>query len=105
MRGMKSRVTSAIALLVIAFCLCAHVSELLDTWDNTPQTGNDIELTIVVVVLSVGATLIAAGILIKLFNMLVGVGAGFDQHSQTTFLCRTVPPISFSLSPPPFLRV
>jgi hypothetical protein len=43
------------AFLLLLICLCAQVAETFDFWDHTPQTGNDIEYSLVIVVLIVGA--------------------------------------------------
>jgi len=36
-------------------CIWGHLSEMFDHWDNTFQTGNDIEYSTVIVVLIAGA--------------------------------------------------
>src|SRR5579864_2806607 len=43
------------AFLLLLICLCAQVAETFDFWDHTLQTGNDIEYSLVIVVLIVGA--------------------------------------------------
>jgi hypothetical protein len=43
------------AFLLLVVCLCAQVAETFDFWDHTLQTGNDIEYSLVIVVLIVGA--------------------------------------------------
>ena len=43
------------ALLLLLVCVCAQVAETFDFWDHTLQTGNDIEYSLVIVVLIVGA--------------------------------------------------
>jgi hypothetical protein len=44
-----------VAFLLPLICLCAQVAETFDFWDQTLQTGNDIEYSLVIVVLIVGA--------------------------------------------------
>ena len=44
------------------------MSELLDTWDHTFQTGNDIESTLVVFALTVGAALALASATVVLLS-------------------------------------
>jgi hypothetical protein len=44
------------AFLLLLVCLCAQVAETFDFWDHTLQTGNDIEYSLVIVVLIVGAS-------------------------------------------------
>ncbi len=46
-----------IAVLLLLAALLFSVTELFDTWDNTPQTGNDIEYNAVLVILCVGAAI------------------------------------------------
>lgn len=43
------------AFLLLVVCLCAQVAETFDFWDHTLQTGNDIEYSLVIVVLIAGA--------------------------------------------------
>lgn len=43
------------AFLLLLICLGAQVAETFDFWDHTLQTGNDIEYSLVIVVLIVGA--------------------------------------------------
>jgi len=43
------------AFLLLLVCLCAQVAETFDFWDHTLQTGNDIEYSLVIVVMIVGA--------------------------------------------------
>lgn len=43
------------AFLLLLVCLCAQVAEIFDFWDHTLQTGNDIEYSLVIVVLVAGA--------------------------------------------------
>ena len=41
-------------------CIGSHISELLDRWDNTFQTGDDIESVVVILALTVGAAVALA---------------------------------------------
>jgi hypothetical protein len=43
------------AFLLLLVCLCAQVAEIFDFWDHSPQTGKDIEYSLVIVVLIVGS--------------------------------------------------
>ena len=45
---------------MLLVCIGSHVSELLDTWDHTFQTGNDIESALVIFALTLGAALALA---------------------------------------------
>jgi hypothetical protein len=44
-------------MFILTLCLWGHVSEVFDHWDNTFQTGNDIEYSTVIVVLIAGAAI------------------------------------------------
>lgn len=44
-------------MLILTLCIWGHVSEIFDHWDNTFQTGNDIEYSTVIVVLIAGAVI------------------------------------------------
>ena len=52
-------------MFILTLCLWGHVSEVFDHWDNTFQTGNDIEYSTVIAVLVAGAA-IALGRLAEL---------------------------------------
>jgi hypothetical protein len=45
------------ATFIFTLCIWGHVSEVFDHWDNTFQTGNDIEYSTVIVALIAGAAL------------------------------------------------
>jgi len=51
---MRSRASSAAAMVVLAVCLFCNVAEIFDQWDHTLQTGDDTEYTFVVVALCAG---------------------------------------------------
>jgi TRAP-type C4-dicarboxylate transport system permease small subunit len=46
-----------LAVILLLAALLFSVTELFDTWDATPQTGNDVEYNFVFVVLCVGTVL------------------------------------------------
>jgi hypothetical protein len=46
------------------------VAEAFDTWDNTPQTGNDIEFNVVLIVLCIGIALVSFRLLLALCRRL-----------------------------------
>lgn len=52
---MRRKPLQLLATVVLGLCLWGHVSELLDHWDDTFKTGNDIEYSTVIVVLIAGA--------------------------------------------------
>ena len=67
---MKSRSTAIIGVLVLAICLVCPLVELLDSWDHTPQTGNDTEYTFVIVGLCVGTLYTFARVALKVSEKL-----------------------------------
>ena len=62
MRSQASRVT---ATLVLMTCLICPLLETIDTWDNTVQTGNDTEYSLVVLALCVGVAYTFARFIVK----------------------------------------
>lgn len=44
-------------MLLLALCMWGHVSEVFDHWDNTFQTGNDVEYSTVILALVTGAVI------------------------------------------------
>ena len=54
---MRRRLIQFGTALILMICIWGHVSEIFDHWDNTFQTGNDIEYSTVIVVLIAGAVI------------------------------------------------
>ena len=57
---MRERVIQIVATFILVLSLWGHISEIFDHWDNTLQTGNDIEYTTVIVMLVAGAGIVVA---------------------------------------------
>lgn len=53
---------------MLLVCIGSHISELLDTWDHTFETGNDIESALVMFALTVGAALALASAAVALVS-------------------------------------
>jgi hypothetical protein len=70
----------SVAILLVVFG--SHVSELLDHWDHTLQTGNDVESVLIVLALTGGVVLAIAG---------AAVVSGARTH-----ICRSQSPIAHS---------
>jgi hypothetical protein len=62
---MRQRIIHYVATLILMFCIWGHVSELFDHWDDTFQTGSDVEFNTVIVVLLVGAVIAFATIIAR----------------------------------------
>jgi hypothetical protein len=54
--------------LILTLCVWGHVSEIFDHWDNTFQTGYDIEYSTVIVVLIAGAVIAFARVVAALIR-------------------------------------
>ena len=54
---MRRKLIQLGTILILTLCIWGHVSEIFDHWDNTLQTGNDLEYSTVVVALIAGAVL------------------------------------------------
>lgn len=65
---MRRTLLHSAALIILAAMLGGHVTELFDRWDNTLQTGRDIDYSIVIVAACAGIVFAAAKTLIALFR-------------------------------------
>ena len=99
---MRRRLIQFGTVLILTVCLWGHVSEIFDHWDNTFQTGNDVEYSTVIAVLTLGAVIGFAHI------------AGFSLRTVMSYLLplfaasplSTPRPIAFlGHSPPQTLRI
>ena len=59
---MRKRLVRHSTTLILTLCIWGHVSEIVDHWDNTFRTGNDVEYSTVIVVLIAGAVIAFAHI-------------------------------------------
>jgi len=103
---MRRSTLFALVLLVVVVLLGTQVSELFDTWDNTLQTGNDIEFSLTVVALCLGACVLVSKLLLRRFhNLILGLHAFFfHELIGSSDWIREVRCTLLSASPPP-LRV
>jgi len=103
---MRRTTRFTIVLLVVVVLLGTQVSELFDTWDNTLQTGNDVEFSLTVIALCIGACVLFAKLLLRRFhNSILGLHAFLlHQLLRSSGCMREVRYILLSPSPPP-LRV
>ena len=92
------------AFLMLVVCLCAQVAETFDFWDRTLQTGNDIEYSLVIVVLIAGAgfglTHLAA-MLMRTVSLMSRLLSSFVRPCSWSSL----PAASAGYSPPQPLRI
>jgi hypothetical protein len=92
------------ATLILTLCIWGHVSEIFDRWDNTPQTGNDIEYSTVIVALIVGAVFAIAHVAAIALRAISATSC----HLFLLVVCLPVSPnrdVSISHSPPQPLRI
>jgi hypothetical protein len=98
-RRVRRKVVHLGAVSILAVCMWSHISELFDHWDNTFQTGNDIEYSTVIVVLIAGAAIafahVAAIVLrtvAKTFHLLASFAAiRIAARSPATFIADSPP--------------
>jgi len=91
----------AVSLIVVMICVWTYVAELLDTWDHTWETGNDIESTAALAALCVGAAVAFVRILFNpLRNFALGNHPVFlSQHLWASGSGAATNPLA--ASPPP----
>jgi hypothetical protein len=90
--------------LILTLCIWGHVSELFDHWDNTFETGYDIEYSTVIVVLIAGAVIAFAQVAAHLIRR-ISATPGLLPYFST---CRVDHPsltVFVSHSPPRPLRI
>jgi hypothetical protein len=92
------------AFLLLLVCLCAQVAETFDFWDHTLQTGNDIEYSLVIVVLIAGAGFGLTSVAAVAMRTVTMVSSLFSSLGGS---CSWAPPpvASTGYSPPQPLRI
>ena len=75
---MRRHAIRAVILAVVLVCLLTPVAELFDGWDNTLQSGNDVESNLAMVAVCLGAALMLTGILSKILR-----GSGLSANVST----------------------
>lgn len=86
---------------MLLVCIGSHISELLDTWDNTFQTGNDIESVVLVLALTVGAALALAPV----GKLLVAKTRSLAVASAPFPLQQSISEVIFPTHSPPLLSL
>jgi len=67
---MRRTLLHSAVLITLVAMLGGHVTELFDRWDNTLQTGRDIDYAVVIVAACAGIVFAAARALVALFRHL-----------------------------------
>jgi hypothetical protein len=91
-------------MLILTLCIWGHVSELFDHWDNTFQTGNDIEYSTVIVALIAGTAIAfahVAAVVLRRVSATSWLLASFAAY----FRAAPNPAAFIGQSPPPPLRI
>lgn len=96
---MRRKFTHYGTLLILMLCIWGHVSEIFDHWDNTFQTGHDIEYSTVIVALVAGAVISfvrLAAVVVRTFSIrshqLLFFGSDFlDTYGRTAFISHSPP--------------
>ena len=101
---MRRRLVHFGAIIVLMLCIWGHVSELFDHWDNTFQTGKDIEYSTVIVALAAGAVLAFAHLSAAAIRRITAVPR-LLLLVPADFPCLPPSYISGGCSPPPPLRI
>ena len=79
---MRRHAIRAVILAVVLVCVLAPVAELFDGWDNTLQSGNDVESNLALVAVCLGAALVLTGILLGgVLTVMVGESAQEMQQA------------------------
>lgn len=90
--------------MVLLICFGGHFSEMIDRWDHTLQTGNDIDYTAVVIAVAAGAILTSIGLAFRFFSK------SKCTDFRPTLRAGSLPPVlsavvSLTPSPPFSLRI
>jgi hypothetical protein len=109
LQTMWPRASRISAVAVLLTCLICPILETFDSWDDTVQTGNDTEYTLVILALCVGVAYSFARFTFKSGLLGFVAESAFASGGQKSFLSS---PRSFTLllfdaaSPPPLpLRI
>jgi len=92
------------AALVLAISLAGHVSEIFDHWDNTVQTGGDVDYGAVMVAVLAGAVLTLPHV-VRLIICALSVKTYLSFSPSGAI--RRAPILIFAVEqpPPPILRI
>jgi len=91
--------------VILAICLGAPLLETFDQWDSTLQDGNDTEINLVIVALSVGAAFSVARAIIARVRASANAGGCFILTPGSTVITLTFTAPLPNSRPPALLRV
>ncbi len=87
---LRRQLIRIVIVVLLLICVWAHVSELFDTWDHSLLTGNDLESTLVLVALCLGAACLLGSTILRLAQSLASCFVSADLPG-TVEICRTAP--------------
>jgi hypothetical protein len=102
--SMRRVLMQVVGILVIGTCVVCPILEMFDHWDHTAQTGKDTESTLMVVALSVGLMIPAAGIVALPSLRPVASGVSVVAVAPLSHCLFADVPVPVSEPPPP-LRI
>lgn len=100
---MRARASRIVATIILVTCLVCPLVELFDNWDQTVQTGNDTEYSLVVLALCIGVAYSFARFVVKsaLLSFLAKrVFAACPQKSSFSAACGFIFLLFDATSPP-----
>lgn len=101
---MRRRLIQFGTTLILTLCVWGHVSEIFDHWDNTFQTGYDIEYSTVIVVLVAGAVIAFAHVVAALMRRVATTLCLLPSSGSRSIAARSLAAF-VAHSPPSPLRI
>jgi uncharacterized membrane protein YfcA len=98
---MRQRILQIASITVLLIVFGSSVSESLDSWDHTLQTGNDIESVLIILALTAGAAFALAGAVVAL---IIGTQA-CSSASPMVSICTAALLLLTSTDSPPLVAL
>ncbi len=89
---MRRAIIHIMIIAILAVLVWGYVGEVFDQWDQTIQTGNDLEFSLVLVALSLGAVLVTFKLLAIRFFVVFATGQASRPACRSVFIA----PASFA---------
>ncbi len=97
---MRKMLLHLAALIILTGILGGHVSELLDHWDHTLKTGQDVDYTVVVIAASLGVVFAVGSKILSAVSRLLRHAKLLDISPHHFFSFRITSPESLATGPP-----
>ncbi|HVB32852.1 MAG TPA: hypothetical protein VNJ52_00560 [Patescibacteria group bacterium] len=101
---MRRTVIRVVVVAVVATCFACPILQMFDRWDHSEKRGKDTESTLLVVALSVGLAIPAAGLVFQSPGVAERKRDLAEFPLDRSLLVFARPPIPVS-QPPPVLRI